>query len=296
MSLKRAFTLIELLVVIAIIAILAAILFPVFAQAKAAAKKTASLSNIKQMGTAMNIYTSDYDDILPLVTSQDATSVNYYDVSWIKNVQPYIKNLSMFVSPAGQSSVNTYDRRPSDRPADSGPLGTRGNPPAQGGPVVSYGATPRAYWSGVDGTASCRPGSTACRWRNQFSGLTAFYDGVMGAFATNDSTDRCYASPAAGFPENSLSTSAIARISETAMLTEGAAWDLGGCYGDILQIRARHNSSNANSPLGGGIRITIGQVPITFSDSSAKVLQMSQVVRIVTDPAGDYYQYFYPHR
>src|SRR5262245_33721607 len=58
----RAFTLIELLVVIAIIAILAAILFPVFAQAKAAAKKSAELSNFKQIGTATAIYVTDYDD------------------------------------------------------------------------------------------------------------------------------------------------------------------------------------------------------------------------------------------
>lgn len=59
---KRAFTLIELLVVIAIIAILAAILFPVFAQAKNAAKKTASLSNLRQIATAWQMYSSDYDD------------------------------------------------------------------------------------------------------------------------------------------------------------------------------------------------------------------------------------------
>lgn len=63
---RRAFTLIELLVVIAIIAILAAILFPVFAQAKVAAKKTADLSNVKQFALGTNIYLSDSDDTMPL--------------------------------------------------------------------------------------------------------------------------------------------------------------------------------------------------------------------------------------
>jgi prepilin-type N-terminal cleavage/methylation domain-containing protein len=62
-SKNKAFTLIELLVVIAIIAILAAILFPVFAQAKAAAKKTADLSNMKQSALAAQIYSGDSDDV-----------------------------------------------------------------------------------------------------------------------------------------------------------------------------------------------------------------------------------------
>jgi prepilin-type N-terminal cleavage/methylation domain-containing protein len=68
---KHAFTLIELLVVIAIIAILAAILFPVFAQAKEAAKKTQTLTQFKQMGTATHIYLSDYDDVMPLGMAYD---------------------------------------------------------------------------------------------------------------------------------------------------------------------------------------------------------------------------------
>jgi prepilin-type N-terminal cleavage/methylation domain-containing protein len=62
---RRGFTLIELLVVITIIAILAAILFPVFARAKAAAKQTACISNLKQIGTAMTLYMGDHDDIFP---------------------------------------------------------------------------------------------------------------------------------------------------------------------------------------------------------------------------------------
>jgi len=68
---KRAFTLIELLVVIAIIAILAAILFPVFAQAKEAAKKTATLSNYKQHGVAVHIYLADSDDTFPLTAGMN---------------------------------------------------------------------------------------------------------------------------------------------------------------------------------------------------------------------------------
>ncbi len=68
---KTGFTLIELLVVIAIIAILAAILFPVFAQAKAAAKKTALISNVKQIGTAIQMYVADYDDLMPLAVMTD---------------------------------------------------------------------------------------------------------------------------------------------------------------------------------------------------------------------------------
>jgi prepilin-type N-terminal cleavage/methylation domain-containing protein len=71
---RNAFTLIELLVVIAIIAILAAILFPVFAQAKEAAKKTVTLSNAKQMGTGFVIYSTDNDDMFPISMAISATT------------------------------------------------------------------------------------------------------------------------------------------------------------------------------------------------------------------------------
>lgn len=100
---KKAFTLIELLVVIAIIAILAAILFPVFAQAKLAAKKSSDLANTKQQGTALQIYLSDYDDVYPQAYwyPNDNSSAGGY-VHWSGALQPYIKNLQIFVSPVDE--------------------------------------------------------------------------------------------------------------------------------------------------------------------------------------------------
>jgi prepilin-type N-terminal cleavage/methylation domain-containing protein len=97
-SRRGAFTLIELLVVIAIIAILAAILFPVFAQAKAAAKKTACLSNVKNIGLGFQIYLADFDDTWPLWSAGMATSPapqpNLFAVAYMYQglLNPYIKN------------------------------------------------------------------------------------------------------------------------------------------------------------------------------------------------------------
>jgi prepilin-type N-terminal cleavage/methylation domain-containing protein len=105
---KKAFTLIELLVVIAIIAILAAILFPVFAQAKAAAKASGDLSNIKQIGTAMQIYTSDYDDRFSYGIPDNwsgAVSWGSPSLSWTLNLQPYSKSLPLFRSPLETSTA-----------------------------------------------------------------------------------------------------------------------------------------------------------------------------------------------
>ncbi len=86
---KRGFTLIELLVVIAIIAILAAILFPVFARAREKARQASCLSNCKQMGLAILMYAQDYDEtICPYVDS----GYNFSTMAWWVVIDPYIKN------------------------------------------------------------------------------------------------------------------------------------------------------------------------------------------------------------
>ncbi len=109
---KRGFTLIELLVVIAIIAILAAILFPVFARAREKARQSSCCSNVKQLGLAAIMYAQDYDNTFPKHgTSCAGAAGNPLDVCQLFKLQPYIKNTQINNCPSwtgGNGNVNGY--------------------------------------------------------------------------------------------------------------------------------------------------------------------------------------------
>ncbi len=103
MTAKRGFTLIELLVVIAIIAILAAILFPVFAQARAKARATSCLSNVKQIGTSLMMYVQDYDETTP--------SGRGGGWEWWVELMPYIKSTALlYCQDANRPSKAPYSQ------------------------------------------------------------------------------------------------------------------------------------------------------------------------------------------
>lgn len=143
---KSAFTLIELLVVIAIIAILAAILFPVFAQAKVAAKKSASISNSKQIGLAHQLYMGDYDDVFVTSWARGFPGdANFW-------VQPYMKNLQILMEPnktvttSGVASVCANDPYYGSYEMQAG---GRDNPTGETF-VWGYGINKGAFW--MDGT------------------------------------------------------------------------------------------------------------------------------------------------
>ncbi len=188
---RKAFTLIELLVVIAIIAILAAILFPVFARAKDMAKKTQCVSNIRQLSMANLQYCGDYEDTYPLAfvrsLQTDAFNPATQTASWQNLVYPYMKSWGLNICPAyvpfTKASAVYKD------------------------PFIGFALTPRAEAYGADSWADTYYLSRSVRWQ-----------GIVGAFNDNGWTTAVTNTP-------SKRTTEIPNPSEMTMVVEGTCPD-----------------------------------------------------------------------
>lgn len=176
--LRRGFTLIELLVVIAIIAILAAILFPVFAKAREKARQTACLAHLKQIGTAVLMYAQDYDELYP-INYQDAASgpgtAAQIPLTWPNRLMPYIKNSQVYRCPSDGRTPHVDF--PGCRPILQSYCWNR----RLGMDLPAWG-----YWDVVSMAQVAAPAQCAMLWDDSADWLSA---GWGGAFNTLDSPD-----------------------------------------------------------------------------------------------------------
>ena len=146
---RTAFTLIELLVVIAIIAILAAILFPVFAQAREQARMSTCLSNFKQIGLGVMMYVQDWDETYPtsrLYHLPGGSDCGQKIITWKTETAPYVKNIGVYKCPS-----NKHNNQPDETKGDD----------SVGFPVfpISYAYSGSALWSTTTGQVPITLGS-----------------------------------------------------------------------------------------------------------------------------------------
>lgn len=258
----RAFTLIELLVVIAIIAILAAILFPVFAQAKEAAKKTTCLSNAKQIGTAIIMYGGDADDTMVPWFVQTGLPRNGFRredlISWTQNMQPYMKNGNPVLPPAQEAD-----------PQNVQPQGMMKCPSFD---AAKFRETAnRADCDGAGALDSWIP----ARWYHANYGIGF---GVVGGGCTTD--DPHYAFAGSDVRRTIMSLTATSRPAESVMVTDGFTGVIqSGGFGTTM------GCESAESHGKGGVHI--------FVDSHAKHIARNSERYLDTDSAGCVYKRYY---
>jgi prepilin-type processing-associated H-X9-DG protein/prepilin-type N-terminal cleavage/methylation domain-containing protein len=182
---RKGFTLIKLLVVIAIIAILAAILFPVFARARENARRSSCQSNLKQIGLGIMQYTQDYDERFP-VEAMNATAT-FGPFGWADALQPYIKSTQLFKCP---SDTQTFSE----------------NPTANGYTSYIYNVALARANGGA--TAADRVGASLSQLENSVLTVSTFETNGAGTATTNPPTAR--SSSRGGAATGTLSTAHFA--------------------------------------------------------------------------------------
>lgn len=277
----RGFTLIELLVVIAIIAILAAILFPVFATAREQARKTSCLSNVKQLALANQMYVQDYDETVAL--SMDTDNATYFN-TWQDLVQPYVKGYALVICPDSPykdtDAINDFQY------------------------WLSYGSLPTA---GSVGAGFPYFLTRTAPWFQLYTGGNLKYDGLMG----HGGGEPAYGWNANNVPSKTLAT--VARPSEYAFVFDSNNFDgwhgvygmqtgLGWCGGwvgyDYAFFGPQPRHSGGSDQCVVATRATAygaGMYNIGFLDGHVKSFKPGALLQANTE-APDTLRYFWPYQ
>lgn len=256
---RPGFTLIELLVVIAIIAILAAILFPVFATVREKARQTSCLSNLKQLGTAMLMYAADHDGLFPPAVGRQPHETNPYEYSWLRRIEPYVKNTGVFICPSSRFRDPDWRTKPDI--------------------LFSYGYPPSARsggWRAIILTAA--PFGTAL-----WEGIGGFYGNEMGSYR---------------HPVDSYGETTIARPVDTILLCDAPVFDWGFSEDKIYYPWPRH-IREPNIKLPDGREAPQGIINSVFVDGHAKALKHDFFWEIrknyTTGRVRDVFWHFWPY-
>jgi prepilin-type N-terminal cleavage/methylation domain-containing protein/prepilin-type processing-associated H-X9-DG protein len=260
---RQGFTLIELLVVIAVIAILAAILFPVFAQAREKARQTSCLSNVKQMASALMMYVQDHDEIYPPVLGVDPSDTLVYQASWMKRLEPYVKNLGLFICPSSQYRDT--------------------NVQTKGDILFNYSLSPTARSAGTGSDATIL---TSAFGVALWEGLGGFYGHrVIGSYVRR--------APSHGLAE-------VARPAETVAINDHNSFDWGYTWSGFYYPEPRHIREK-DVELPNGLSYPSGLINAVFCDGHVKALKQERLLEIrknYTSRYGaprDVYIHFWPY-
>ena len=235
------------------------------------------------------MYTQDYDESFALADLEYVGQKYWYDLTWTKTMQMYIKNLQCFVCPSGNLTwTGKTDPLGSGKIEVSGLVSDPGR--AKGRPVVSYGMTTRTYFS---------IGEDNYRYKNEYNCTTALYDGVGGYGYTPGMK---YPSPAKCGGDSFFNGSvpsytqvALSRPAETVLLQETRLWDNGGCNGFIGFPRVRHTREKVKPTCAGFSpkdEVTVGTINIAFADGHVKGIKDEQIYVINTEGTQSFYSYF----
>jgi len=259
---NRAFTLIELLVVIAIIAILAAILFPVFAQAKRAAKVSVDVSNTKQIALGLQMYANDYDDMWPTTVHYNTTcggpwvGPSNWWISILQMTYPYVKNADIYWS--------ALDPKPGSLKTAPVPDPVYGTTPDQGsGENIITGT-----WGDWTKEETILPNNIALN----------VWDGNCGAIAPRSETSVDYVADLAVFMPVVGHDAGLADNGDGSAMIDIDPW-ANSCVGSFTNSAV----SVGWPPVYGGFVVHGNSMPASFADGHAKSFKQDKFLQ---DPNG----------